>query len=74
MIRGFTDDDEDEFEEFRNAKCKRETEKALLVRFDEEDHWIPRSVVIEGPGFVSEVGDEGTLAIKTWFAKKEGLV
>jgi hypothetical protein len=59
---------------FENCICKRETDKAILVEIDGEDRWIPKSVVHDD----SEVYDEnehneGTLALKAWFAEKEKL-
>lgn len=50
----------------------RATEKALLVRFaDGDTHWIPQSQ-IDDDSEVYRPGDEGTLIVNEWWAKKEG--
>ena len=49
------------------------TEKAVLVLIEGEKYWIPFSVL----GTDTEVrmkGDEGTLHVARWFAKKEKIV
>lgn len=54
------------------VRCTRETAKALLVvDVDGEEHWVPKSQ-IHGDSEVEEAGDEGRIAVKRWFAEKEG--
>jgi len=56
-----------------DVKAIANTEKAVLVRIEGEKYWIPFSVL----GVDSEVrlkGDEGTLHVARWFAKKEKIV
>jgi hypothetical protein len=56
-----------------NAKCTRQTEKAILVEapgFD-EPQWIPQSVVHDDSE-VYEKDGEGTLIIEDWFANEKG--
>lgn len=56
------------------AKVIRETEKALLVMFDEGDQmWIPKSVIHDNSEVYSEKNGEGTLVVETWWASKNGL-
>lgn len=60
-----------------SVTCETETEKAILVMFDEgprmgETVWVPKSVIDE-ESEVQGTGDEGLLCIAEWFAEKEGL-
>ena len=55
-----------------DVKCIRETEKALLCVIEGEEHWIPKSQILDD----SEVyaGEhEGTLVITEWIAHEKGL-
>lgn len=50
----------------------RETDKALLVRYQGEEHWIPLSQIEEPEG--CEVGDTSTsLVITRWIAEEKEL-
>ena len=49
-----------------------ETDKAILVRFDDRELWVPKSQVSDNSD-VYEKGDSGNLIISPWFAEKEGL-
>jgi hypothetical protein len=56
-----------------DVKAIASTEKAVLVLIEGEKYWIPLSVL----GTDSEVrltGDEGTLHVARWFAKKEKII
>jgi len=54
--------------------AKRETDKALLVEFDDgEDRWVPKSQ-IHDDSEVYAADTEGTLIVKRWWAQKEGLL
>jgi hypothetical protein len=56
-----------------DVKALADTGKALLVLIEGEQFWIPFSVL----GVDSEVrvkGDEGTLHVARWFARKEKIV
>ena len=66
-------DDSDKTEEFEDVETKADTEAALLCVIDGKDQWVPRSVIHEDSE-VQDVGDDGTLILKAWWAKKEGLV
>lgn len=48
------------------------TEKALLVEYDDEQYWIPRSQIEDGEKY--EKGDEDvTLAITEFIAREKGI-
>lgn len=61
---------------FDGVTALRGTERALLCRIPGEratrDVWIPRSQITDDSE-VFEVGDEGQLVVKSWFADREGL-
>ena len=58
--------------EFPDVEAVGQTEKALLVRFDEDDEeWVPQSQIHED----SEVwnkGDVGLLVVTEWWSQKAG--
>jgi hypothetical protein len=59
-----------------NTKCIRETDKAILVENDSlpnSELWIPKSCVHDDSE-VYKRGDEGTLVVFEWFARKNDLV
>lgn len=49
------------------------TENAALLLIDNEEFWIPRSVIDEG-GEVSEFAGVTEFFIKTWFCEKEEFI
>ena len=50
----------------------RVTDKAMLVRLEDGEHWIPLSQIADGDDY--ETGDvDVTLSVTTWFCEKEGL-
>ena len=55
-----------------DVTVKRETDKALLCVIEGEDKWIPKSCIHDDSECFAD-GDTGELAIKTWWAEKEGL-
>ena len=62
----------DDVESFDDCKAIAQTEKALLVNIpDLGEKWIPQSQIDEDSE-VNGKGDEGTLIVKAWFAKREG--
>lgn len=73
MRRNGSDDDGVALE---NVTAVRATEKALLCRIPGEreprEVWIPRSQITDDSE-VFELGHEGQLVIKSWFAEREGL-
>jgi hypothetical protein len=56
-----------------DAKVIRETDKAILVRVEGEEMWIPKSAIHDDSEVWSERNCEGDLCVKAWFAEKEGL-
>jgi hypothetical protein len=56
----------------RDAKCIRQTEKAILVEVEGEQFWIPQSQV-EDDSEVYKAGTEGDLVISDWIAEQKGL-
>ncbi len=53
-------------------KILRATDKALLLKIDDEEIWVPRSMVADGDDY--EAGDEDvTISVTEWFANKGGL-
>lgn len=58
--------------EINDVECKKETEMAILVEIEDEEFWIPKSVISDDSEVHSE-GDKGTLVVPEWFAEKEGL-
>ncbi len=52
---------------------RRETEKALLVRVEVEEVWIPKGQIHDDSEVYRE-GDTGTLIVSLWIAEQKGLV
>jgi hypothetical protein len=51
----------------------RETEKALLIQWGKEEHWIPKSVIHDDSEvFDADENSTGTLIVKMWYADKMG--
>jgi hypothetical protein len=50
-----------------------ETSKALLVEFEGEKVWIPRSQIHDDSEVYAE-GHTGTLIVSRWIAEQKGLV
>lgn len=58
---------------FDDVVVKKETEAALLVTIDGEDHWVPKSQVHDDSE-VWKMGDEGLLVISRWIAEQKSLL
>lgn len=67
-----------------DAKCIRETERAILVRVPYSvtaklplrpsmEVWIPKSQLHPTENEVAKLGDEGFLVIPEWIVKEKGL-
>lgn len=58
-----------------HAEVVRSTEKALLVKLEDEDEprWIPKSVIHDNSEVYSMRSPEGTLVVQTWWAKANGF-
>lgn len=65
--------DKEENVEFLDVYCKAETTKACLCVIDGEEHWIPKSQIVE-ESEVYEEGQEGVLVLTQWIAEQKGLV
>ena len=52
--------------------CIKETERALLVRFEGTETWVPKSQLHEEENEVNEAGDMGMLVIPEWLAAEKG--
>ena len=55
------------------AEAVHETDSALLVEIEGEQHWVPKSQILDDSE-VWENGDKGKLIITEWFAKKRDLL
>lgn len=76
MLRGFLSedrqrDDADDVVVVR-AVCIRQTDRAILVRIGPRELWVPQSQVHDDSE-VYQLGDDGKLVVKAWFARKEGI-
>lgn len=58
---------------FDDVLALRETEKGLLVQYEGEEFWVPKSQ-ISSDSEVSEKDDQGVLAIPEWLAEEKGLL
>jgi hypothetical protein len=58
-----------------NAEIIKDTGKAILINAPEfdEPQWVPQSQVHDDSDIYQE-GEEGDLAVKTWWAEKEGWI
>jgi hypothetical protein len=53
-------------------KIVRATDKALLLRIDGEEYWIPLSQ-IAGPDDYDEGDEDCTVSVTEWIAREKGL-
>lgn len=58
--------------EFRDVIAIRKTPKALICLIDTADFVVPDSQ-IDDDSEVYQEGDEGTLIVSAWWARKEGI-
>jgi hypothetical protein len=70
-------DQDEEYVEFEDVKCRVETDSAILCDFDSDDVfsapiWVPKSIVHDDSE-VYKKDTDGTLIIARWWADKEGL-
>lgn len=66
------DRDDDDTVTIGDIEVKASTPKAILIEVDGEEHWIPRSQLLDGTD-VDDVGDEGKIVIPKWLADDRGL-
>lgn len=55
------------------ATCLKETEKAILVRVNFIEEWIPKNLISKDSE-VKKTGDFGTLVIPIWLGYKKQLI
>lgn len=55
------------------SEIKRVTEKAMLVRVDGEEHWLPLSQVADADDY-NEGDVNCTVSITEWIAREKGLM
>jgi len=65
-------DDQNEEIEVEVELVVAETEKALLLKVDGEDSWVPRSVIGRDSDEL-EKGDSGMVFVPQWFIESNGL-
>ena len=64
---------EPEYIDFEDVVCNRETDKAIRVKIDGEEYWIPKSQISEDSEVFKDES-EGTLIITEWIAEKKELM
>lgn len=52
--------------------CVRETDKALLVKFENKEAWVPKSQLHPEENEIRESGDMGMLVVRRWIAEQKG--
>lgn len=55
-----------------DATCLAETDKAIKVKLDDEEFWVPKSVVHDDSEVYSLKNGAGSLVVKQWWAVKNG--
>lgn len=63
-----------EYVEVDYDQCTMTTEKAVLVRIDDDDVWLPDSVINHEERVPSIADGGGCVEVEVWFATKEGLI
>lgn len=56
-----------------DVTVKAATDKALLCEIGGDEHWIPKSQLLDATE-IEAVGDVGELVILTWLAREKGLL
>jgi hypothetical protein len=60
---------------YGDVTVNAETEKALLVEYEGEEEWVPKSQIHDDSELWENCkGETGKLALPLWFAKKLGWV
>ncbi len=71
--RGVMMSDFGETESFEVSVVKRETDRAILVTIEGEDHWIPKGQIHPDSECYSVESGPGTLIISRWLAEQKGI-
>lgn len=58
---------------FEDVEIKAVTDKAVLIDFGEEEHWVPLSQIADSDSDEYQAGDVADVSITDWFCEKEGL-
>ena len=65
----------DDQADFHDVTVLQETPKALRIVIEGEEKWVPKSVIHDDSDvFDGDENGTGTLIVKSWWAKKEGLL
>lgn len=59
---------------FEGVEVIRETERALLVLIEGEEHWIPKTQIDDDSEVYSQKTSGGRLVVTAWIAKEKNLV
>lgn len=63
-----------EFVHLEDCDILNVTDRAILIRFKSETHWIPVSQLADGEDHNFEKGDrEITVSISEWIAEQKGI-
>jgi hypothetical protein len=68
----YNDDEHENVEVFDGVKAIAETDKALLCIIDGDEHWVPKSQIVDDSEVYAK-GHEGELQVRKWWADKAGL-
>lgn len=55
------------------CKILATTASAILVRYDGEKHWFPRTHVLEGEDMEAGEDEDLTISITEWIADQKGI-
>lgn len=69
----FPSDEESNYVNVGVVEVKHDTPDALLIIYNDEELWVPRSQVNKTRTQVSERGHTGELWVTKWYAKKKGI-
>lgn len=59
---------------FPNVTVVKESDKALLLLIDGEEHWMPKSQIDEDSEVWNEKTSGGTLVISEWICLQKKLI
>lgn len=61
----------DDCEIFEDCVVKKVTQKACLLAIEDNEYWVPKSVIDEEESDIIEQDNVGTFYIQRWFVEKE---
>jgi hypothetical protein len=62
-----------EYVELEGCYVHRTTARAVLVTYEGEEHWIPKSVIREPDG-LARWQEDVDIEVQEWFARKEAII